>query len=71
MKKFMKKFKPVRRKNGGFGHSTAKYSKNPRVRLARELEARTGERKVTPIRNPARSVRAVFQVQRRVVGVMR
>lgn len=45
-----KSFKPVRRKNGGFGHSTTKYSKNPAIQHNRDLE--DNDRKRVPIKNP-------------------
>lgn len=52
----MRRFKPTRTRNGGFGHCTAKYSKHPGIQHGRALEGQRAARKRAPIKNPCASV---------------
>lgn len=46
---------------GKFGHSGAKYSKNPRIQHERSLEGFRLTRKVRSIENPVSSVQQLFR----------
>lgn len=51
----------MRRKNGGFGHRSAKYSKHPAIKHNLDLVARRDSRKAAPIENPVSSVREAIE----------
>jgi hypothetical protein len=52
----MIRFRPVRRRNGGFGHCIGKYGKHPAIQHNRNLEGYRDIRARAPIANPAETV---------------